>query len=119
MEDETGLDSKVVVSPTGRDGRPLYQLTVKDRAEIGEYFRKYKHGEAGKFAKVPGWGSTGEGRAYVLMTHAFFKECRTPSGSCRVAVRPWPRGTPGVPRAESSIRSGAATDVLARLAGRE
>jgi inorganic pyrophosphatase len=88
MEDEKGLDSKVVVSPIGRDGRPLCQLTVKDQAEIGEYFRKYKHGEPGKFAKVPGWGSTGEGRAYVQMTHAFFKECRKPSGSCRVAVRP-------------------------------
>jgi inorganic pyrophosphatase len=88
MEDEKGLDSKVVVSPIGRDGRRLYQLTAKDQAEIGEYFRKYRQGEPGKFSKVPGWGSTGEGRAYVRVTHAFFKDCRTPPGSCRVSLRP-------------------------------
>jgi inorganic pyrophosphatase len=76
MEDEKGLDSKVVLSPLGPDGRSLYQLTEKDREEIGEYFRKYKRGEPGKFSKVPGWGSVEAGRAHVMTTHAFFRECR-------------------------------------------
>ncbi len=85
MEDEKGLDSKVVVSPIGRDGRALYELTPGDRDRIAEYFRKYKRHEPGKFSKVPGWGSIEEGRAHVTVTHAFFRECRTASAACRVA----------------------------------
>jgi inorganic pyrophosphatase len=76
MEDEKGIDSKVVLSPIDRDGHPLYQLTDKDREETAEYFRKYKRHEPGKFSRVPGWGSVAEGRALVMMTHTFFRECR-------------------------------------------
>jgi inorganic pyrophosphatase len=50
MEDEKGLDSKVVTSPLGRDGRPLYELTGTDREKIADYFRRYKRGEPGKFS---------------------------------------------------------------------
>jgi inorganic pyrophosphatase len=85
MEDEKGLDGKVVVSRAGPDGRPLGQLAESDREEIGSYFRRYKLHEPGKFSKVPGWGSIAEGLAHVKTTHAFFRECRQPSGSpCRV-----------------------------------
>jgi inorganic pyrophosphatase len=85
MEDEKGIDSKVVLSPITRDGSPRYQLTATEREEIGEYFRKYKRGEPGKFSKVPGWGSIAEGRAHVTTTHAFFRECRVRAGEpCRV-----------------------------------
>lgn len=76
MEDEKGLDSKVVVSPVDRNGRPLYALTDKDRGRIGEYFKHYKDHEPGKFSRVPGWGAAEEGRAFVAMTHAFFLKCR-------------------------------------------
>jgi inorganic pyrophosphatase len=82
MEDEKGLDSKVVVSETGADGRPYYPLTDVDRHTIGEYFARYKEHEAGKFSAVPGWGSAAAGRAYVLTTHAFFRECATATQSC-------------------------------------
>jgi inorganic pyrophosphatase len=59
MEDEKGLDSKVVLSPIGRDGRPRYELTPQIRDEIAKYFRTYKQGEPGKFSKVPGWRISG------------------------------------------------------------
>jgi inorganic pyrophosphatase len=86
MEDEKGIDSKVVLSPIGQDGKPRYQLTAKERQEIGEYFRKYKRDEPGKFSKVPGWGSIAEGRAHVTTTHAFFRECRLRAGKpCHLA----------------------------------
>ena len=42
MEDEKGIDSKVVLSPVGQDGRPRYRLTGNDREVIAMYFRKYK-----------------------------------------------------------------------------
>jgi inorganic pyrophosphatase len=86
MEDEKGIDSKVVLSPLGADGRPRDQLTSEDRERIGEYFRTYKRHEPGKFSRVPGWGSISEGREHVMQTHAFFRECRTAEGrSCRVS----------------------------------
>jgi inorganic pyrophosphatase len=86
MEDEKGIDSKVVLSPIGRDERALYELTVEDREQIAQYFRKYKRGEPGKFSKVPGWGSIAEANAYVTTTHGFFRECRTRAGApCQIA----------------------------------
>ena len=85
MEDEKGLDSKVVLSLVGPDGRATHALTAGVRDEIAGYFRRYKKGEPGKFSKVPGWGSVVEGRGYVTTTHAFFRECRKQTGTvCRV-----------------------------------
>ena len=85
MEDEKGLDSKVVLSPAGADRRPLYSLTAAERDRIAAYFRTYKRLEPGKFSRVPGWASADEGRAYVRTTHGFFERCRSAAGrSCRV-----------------------------------
>lgn len=86
MEDEKGLDSKVVLSPTGDDGRPRYQLDDTERHRIEEYFRHYKRWEAGKFSTVPGWGTAAEGRAHVEVTHLFFEKCRRPPGSPCIVV---------------------------------
>jgi inorganic pyrophosphatase len=84
MEDEKGLDSKVVISLTGRGGRPLHPLTDAVREEIGNYFRRYKQHEPGAFSKVPGWGSAADGLAYVTATHTFFRACRDVTGQpCR------------------------------------
>jgi inorganic pyrophosphatase len=86
MEDEKGHDSKVVISLRRPDGGALHALTERDRGEIGEYFRKYREGEPGKFSKVPGWGPAEEGLAYVKTTHAFFLKCRESAGRpCRVS----------------------------------
>jgi inorganic pyrophosphatase len=76
MEDEKGLDSKVVISPIDAGGHPRYALTSAIRDTIADYFRRYKQGQPGKFSKVPGWGSADEGRAYVTRTHAFFRARR-------------------------------------------
>jgi inorganic pyrophosphatase len=85
MEDEKGLDSKVVLSPVTRDGRAAYELTPPIREEIAGYFRRYKLDEPGKFSKVPGWGTVAEGRDFVNTTHAFFRECAKHAGTaCRV-----------------------------------
>ena len=91
MEDEKGLDSKVVVSRPGRDGRPLHGLTPSEQGRIGRYFARYKQHETGKYSKVPGWGSVEEGRAHVTTTHAFFLHCRQQAGQpCRIRPRPSP-----------------------------
>jgi inorganic pyrophosphatase len=85
MEDEKGLDSKVVISAADEQGRPLYELTADVRAAIANYFNTYKAHEPGKFARVPGWGSADDGRAFVKRTHAFFRICRgSPEEPCRV-----------------------------------
>jgi inorganic pyrophosphatase len=91
MEDEKGFDSKTVLSPVDARGKTLHQLTAADRQRIGEYFRRYKLHENGKFSKVPGWGSVREGLSHVTMTHAFFNECRRHAGTpCRVTSSPQP-----------------------------
>jgi inorganic pyrophosphatase len=87
MEDEKGLDSKVVVSLTDKNGRAQHHLTQEDQQRIGDYFRRYKLHEPGKFSKVPGWGTAADGLAFVRTTHAFFTKCRTvPARECTVAV---------------------------------
>jgi len=80
MEDEKGLDSKVVLSTVDRSGHPTHQLTAEDQERIGGYFRRYKRYEPGKFSTVPGWGSADQGRSYVTTTHAFFEQCRHSAG---------------------------------------
>jgi inorganic pyrophosphatase len=94
MEDEKGIDSKVVLSLAGDRGRPRHQLTEEDQRRIGDYFRTYKKHEPGKYSKVLGWGSPADGRAHVEMTHAFFLECRAPARQACQIVRP---GVPQLP----------------------
>jgi inorganic pyrophosphatase len=87
MEDETGLDSKVVVSRVGTDGKPLHHLTDADKTRLADFFNRYKRDDDDPetFATVPGWGTAAEGMAFVRMTHGFFKECATRAGAaCHV-----------------------------------
>jgi inorganic pyrophosphatase len=74
MTDEKGIDSKVVISRVGRDGKPLHQLTDADRARIADYFNRYKRDDDDPktFATVPGWGTAADGLAFVRKTHEFF-----------------------------------------------
>jgi inorganic pyrophosphatase len=86
MEDEKGLDSKVVLSRTDANGRALHALTSQAQREIGDYFKRYKQHQPGAFSKVPGWGTAAEGLAYITTTHAFFRECRRQAGTaCDIA----------------------------------
>jgi inorganic pyrophosphatase len=75
MTDETGIDSKVVISRVGRDGKPLHELTDADRARVADYFNRYKRDDDDPetFATVPGWGTAAEGLAFVRKTHEFFQ----------------------------------------------
>ena len=85
MEDEKGLDSKVVLSRPAPDGRPLHDFTMSDQQRIADYFRRYKAHEVGAYSKVAGWGSVAEGTGLVMRTHAFFLKCRDRAGlTCRV-----------------------------------
>ena len=89
MEDEKGLDSKVVISRTGPDGRPLHALTSDEQQRIGDYFKRYKTHEEGKFSQVPGWGGTAEGLSYVMTTHEFFTTCRgLTESTCTLSTSP-------------------------------
>lgn len=88
MEDEKGLDSKVVISRVGSKGEAVDALTPADARRIADYFKRYKLHEPGKFSKVDGWGTAGQGLAFVEMTHAFFRECRSvPRAPCRLPIR--------------------------------
>ena len=88
MEDEKGLDSKVVLSEGDREGQPRHTLTPEERERIAGYFRRYKRHEPGKFARVPGWSSAADGRAHLEATHAFFRGCRqVKGGPCRLPAR--------------------------------
>ena len=86
MEDEKGVDSKVVLSRPGVDGRPLYALTAEVQDRIGDYFNRYKQHEPNAFSRVPGWGSIAAGLAHVTKTHAFFRQCQGRAGApCSLA----------------------------------
>lgn len=74
MEDEKGIDSKVVLSRVDAQGRPITALDAAVQKEIGGYFARYKEHEPGAFSRVPGWGTVEQGRAYVTTTHAFFRD---------------------------------------------
>ena len=85
MEDEKGLDSKVVVAERGAGGEPKYALSASEQRRIGDYFNGYKRDQPGLWSRVPGWGSAADGLAYVNMTHAFFTDCRQRAGGvCRL-----------------------------------
>ena len=86
MEDENGLDSKVVdLARPDEDGqRPASDSRAADEKRIGDYFARYRQHEPGKFSRVPGWGSVSEGRAHVDITHAFFRQCQKGTGRCVV-----------------------------------
>jgi inorganic pyrophosphatase len=85
MADEKGLDSKVVLSRTGADGKPLHHLTDAARREMADYFNRYKKDQPGAFSNVPGWGTAVNGREHIDRTHAFYRECRKPAAApCRV-----------------------------------
>lgn len=87
MADEKGLDSKVVVSLVGADGKPTHTLTTADQDRIADYFRKYKTWDPKTWSKVPGWSSAQDGLSHVTTTHSFFLHCREYVGKPCVIAR--------------------------------
>lgn len=84
MEDEKGLDSKVVVVPIDRRFADTASVPAAERKIIGDFFARYKAHEPGKFSKVPGWGSAAEGLAFIETTHAFFRSCLAATSTCEL-----------------------------------
>lgn len=52
MDDEKGLDSKVVLSLSDPGGRPLHEPTASDQQRIAGYFRRYKEHEIGAYSSL-------------------------------------------------------------------
>jgi len=72
MEDESGIDAKVVAVPVSKL-TPLYDKvqTTDDLPEllmkqIAHFFEHYKDLEPGKWVKVTGWGSVDDARQEIL-----------------------------------------------------
>jgi inorganic pyrophosphatase len=82
MEDEKGLDSKVVVVPADRRFDSTTTVPADEKMVIGDFFARYKAHEPGKFSKVPGWGSAEEGLAFIQTTHTFFRACAGATAEC-------------------------------------
>jgi inorganic pyrophosphatase len=76
MDDEKGLDSKVILSRVGTDGRPTHELTQADLLRLADFFDRYKRedGDPNTFATVTGWGTAADGLAFVRKTHEFFRQ---------------------------------------------
>jgi inorganic pyrophosphatase len=76
MEDEKGLDSKVIVSRVGADGKPTHDLTPADLERLAKFFDRYKRedDDPKTFATVTGWGTAADGLAFVHITHEFFRQ---------------------------------------------
>lgn len=87
MEDEKGVDSKVVISRAGAGGGAVDRLTSAELRRIAAFFNRYKMHDPGAFSRVTGWGSAEDGRAFVETTHAFFRECRARAGPCALRSR--------------------------------
>ncbi|HWI16685.1 MAG TPA: inorganic diphosphatase [Vicinamibacterales bacterium] len=87
MEDDHIVDSKVVVTPLGADGKALYEITETVRREVTSFFNRYKSHEPEASTSVPGWGTGDAGMALVRQTHAFFLQCRGKSGDCPIALQ--------------------------------
>jgi inorganic pyrophosphatase len=81
MEDEKGLDSKVVISTVDGGGRPRYQLTAERQREMTDFFRRYRRDLPAAFSKVPGWGPASAGLSLVRRTHAFYQQCQGRAGT--------------------------------------
>ncbi|MBX3679395.1 inorganic diphosphatase [Cognatazoarcus halotolerans] len=72
MEDESGIDAKVVAVPVSKL-TPLYDKvqTTDDLPElllkqISHFFEHYKDLEPGKWVKVKGWGTVDDAREEIL-----------------------------------------------------
>ena len=84
MEDDRVPDSKVVITPLDRRGRPRYEITEPIRLDVSRFFNRYKQHEPGASTNVPGWGTREQGLDLVRMTHAFFRQCQARAGQpCR------------------------------------
>ena len=76
MEDEKGLDSKVVISRTGPDGRPLHALTADEQQRIGDYFNATSRTKRASFRRCRAGAARPKACPTSTTTHEFFTTCR-------------------------------------------
>lgn len=72
MEDEAGMDEKVIAVPSSKLTRRYDAIkTVTDlpeitRSQIEHFFQHYKDLEPGKWVKIVKWGDAASARQFVL-----------------------------------------------------
>lgn len=86
MEDQKGVDPKIVIAQPAPDGTPQYALTAAEQSRIGTWFDGYKKPEAhlGKWAKVTGWGDAKEAQEIIDATARYFDDGLRAAGSSAV-----------------------------------
>lgn len=80
MEDEKGMDEKVLAVPA-KDPRYMEYRTLRDvpehtLREIGHFFATYKALERKKWVKVGGWKGTMDTQDLIVETHNMFLESK-------------------------------------------
>ena len=84
MQDEMGLDSKVVVSLVSPDGKAAVALTPDDQRRIGDFFNRYKRHASGK-PKARAGAARSRASRTSRVHHRFFLKCRDMSSTaCHV-----------------------------------
>lgn len=72
MEDEAGLDEKVIAVPTHKltqrydSVKTVTDLPEITRSQIEHFFQHYKDLEPGKWVKIVRWGDVTEARSFIL-----------------------------------------------------
>jgi inorganic pyrophosphatase len=72
MEDEAGLDEKVIAVPTHKltqrydSVKTVTDLPEITRSQIEHFFQHYKDLEPGKWVKIVRWGDVTEARTFIL-----------------------------------------------------
>ena len=80
MEDEAGMDAKVLAVPVSRL-KPVYDhvrepsdLPAFLTDQIRHFFEHYKDLESGKWVKITGWGNAAEARQEIMTSIARYEE---------------------------------------------
>ncbi|HGG60612.1 MAG TPA: inorganic diphosphatase [Gammaproteobacteria bacterium] len=80
MEDESGIDYKVLAVPVDRlsglylNKRDIHDLPESLLNEIAHFFEQYKALEPGKWAKVRGWENAENARMRILESYQRYQE---------------------------------------------
>jgi inorganic pyrophosphatase len=72
MEDEAGMDEKLIAVPTHKltqrydSVKTVTDLPEITRSQIEHFFQHYKDLEPGKWVKIVRWGNVNEARTFIL-----------------------------------------------------
>lgn len=86
MEDDGGMDDKLIalpiekVDPFQSEIQTLQDLPLRHRERIWHFFENYKSLEAGKWARVIGWGDRDEAEAILMESIENFQRSKAEAG---------------------------------------